>query len=63
MVPLLPSALLTSLILRVGRLKVAVQVRSVAGMVKLAAQGLGPQPAKVLPTSGVAVRVTGSPGA
>jgi hypothetical protein len=38
--------------------KVAVQVRSVVGMAKVAAHGLGLQPAKVLPLSAVAVRVT-----
>ncbi len=39
-------------------MKVAVQVRFWAGMGKLASQGVGLQPAKVLPASGVAVRLT-----
>ena len=40
------------------RVKVAVQVRSLAGMAKLGAHGLGLQPAKVEPVAAVAVGVT-----
>jgi hypothetical protein len=44
-------------------LKVAVQVRALAGMENRLAQGLGLQPAKVLPVAGVAVSVTIAPAA
>ena len=44
-------------------MKVAVQLRLLAGMAKLAAQGLGFQPAKTLPVAGVAVRATVAPAA
>ena len=43
-------------------LNVAVQVRLLAGMEKLAAQGLGLHPAKVLPAFAFAVRVTDGAG-
>ena len=44
-------------------MKVAVQARLLVGMVKLAAHGLGLQPAKVLPVFAAAVRFTVAPAA
>jgi hypothetical protein len=42
---------------------VAVQIRLLAGIVKLAAQGMGLQLAKVDPVSGIAVRLMVVPAA